>query len=212
MHDASMSCPVYIIDSWWTSESPPEEVHLHCNVSGKHNASVYWKKDNKIGSRDASWKIKVKEPRDAGNFTCWSSSTNELLNYATLYIAKINQEGRIKHQILNSEGSSNSNFKCTANNYSGNFTCSWMIAPQSQNQNLKFAVRSLNSDNTSGSVTCEEPIRDFAKPGRYSVSCKKEKPCLSAEEYQQIELGLDVFDKHIYENATLGFFIKDICE
>nr|XP_056703885.1 interleukin-12 subunit beta [Euleptes europaea] len=195
---------VYIIDSTWTSSSPSEKVHL-CNVSGKD----YWMRDNETDRHHDSWERDVKEPLDAGNFTCWNK-TNGLLSYTTLYVARIGEGKLMLHSVLESEGSGKRNFKCTANNFSGNFTCSWMIAPQIQNQSLKFAVRSLNMNNISGSITCEEPIRDTTTLRKYSVSCKKERSCPAAEEYQQIEICLDVFDNNLYENYTLNFFIKDI--
>ncbi|XP_054832317.1 interleukin-12 subunit beta [Eublepharis macularius] len=198
---------VYIIDSEWTADAQHETITLQCNVSGNHNnTSVYWKKDNKRGRHGANWEIKVREPRDAGNFTCWSSKNHELLSYTTLYVAKKIPIGEI---LENNESNNSSNFRCTAKNYSGIFTCSWMRNSESQPQSTKFAVRSLNID-TSESITCEEPIRDSATSQRYSVSCKKERSCESAEEYQQISMVVDAFDEHLYENDTHSFFIRDI--
>ncbi|XP_077180447.1 interleukin-12 subunit beta [Paroedura picta] len=197
----------YIIDLWESDESSPAEVHLSCSPSGNRNESVYWKhnnENNKLGRHDRSLKISVTDPPDAGNFTCWSNATNILLKYYNLYVAKITPQGTQKHQLLNIEESRDSSLKCTAKNYSGNFICTWKIAPESQNQRLKFAIRSQNN------ITCEDPIR--VSTGQYSVSCKKEKSCQSAEEYQQTEIDLHVFDEdvYIYENDTARFFIKDI--
>ncbi|XP_026541088.1 interleukin-12 subunit beta-like [Notechis scutatus] len=198
-------------ESQWSSDNTahPEKRTLNCDKSESQHGSVYWKKGPKWVGNGRNLTIRVRGTPDAGNYTCWSSTTHELLSFRVVYITKKNEQGEIDEPILKKYPEKNAYFYCEANNYSGNFTCFWKV--HSQNPNLKFWIGDENQmKSASGRVICD--INSEKTNTEYSASCRRENPCSYTEEYEQIELSLHVCltDVFVHEKHNRSFFIKDI--
>ncbi|NXX31412.1 IL12B protein, partial [Nicator chloris] len=196
---------VFVIESQWDAEAPASSVELSCDTSEE---AVYWEKDSEWRQEGKTLRAAVKEFPDAGNYSCRSQQSHELLSSSLLLIAKIDSEGHMIRWILKSFKEPKWTFlKCEAKNYSGIFTCSWMT--ENKSPNVKFTIRSLKGPQ--GDVSCSSPV---ALPEgaltTYTAQCHKENFCPFAEEHQPIDILLEVIDEVEYENYTASFFIRDI--
>ncbi|NXR07557.1 IL12B protein, partial [Semnornis frantzii] len=202
-----LQCPVYVIESEWDDEAPAKRVELTCDTSDEALA-VYWEKDTELKGIGKTLIVEVKEFPDAGNYTCLTVNTHEIISYNFFLITKIDSNGQMIRSILKSYEEPNRTFlKCKAKNYSGIFTCSWMT--ETESPNVKFTIRSLKG--SQGDVTCSSPVARTDKSGtEYTAQCQKENYCPFAEEHQPIEMFLEVIDEVEYENYTSSFFIRDI--
>ncbi|KAM6468472.1 interleukin-12 subunit beta-like [Liasis olivaceus] len=209
---------VHFVEIQWSSDNSahPEKLALTCKAPASLHGFVYWKKDLKWAGNGMTLKITVRETPDAGNYTCWSNTTHELLSSTVVYITKRGANGEIEESVLKCNETvlqQRTCFYCEANNYSGNFTCFWEV--QSQNSELKFKIEAESGSEVkpaSGTVICENPENNSegTNPELYSASCRRENPCSFTEEYQPIMLSLNIFNKYVFEKHAIGFFIKDI--
>lgn len=92
-------CSVFVIESQWDAEAPATTVELTCDSSEE---AVYWKKDSEWKQEGKSLSVAVKELPDAGNYSCLSQESHELLSSNLLLIAKIDSEGQMIRWILKS--------------------------------------------------------------------------------------------------------------
>ncbi|KAM6299589.1 interleukin-12 subunit beta [Aegotheles albertisi] len=198
---------VYVIDSEWNAEAPGKRVELTCNTSDEA-LPVSWEKDGELKGNEKTLITEVKELPDAGNYTCLTANTREIISYHFFLIAKIDSNGQMKRSILKSFKDPKRTFlKCEAKNYSGIFMCSWMT--ENERTNVKFTIRSLQG--SQGDITCSTPVAHTGKlVTEYTAQCQKENYCPFAEEHQPIEMFLEVIDEKEYENYTSSFFIRDI--
>ncbi|KAL7989247.1 hypothetical protein Chor_011913, partial [Crotalus horridus] len=92
----------YFVESQWSSDNSAlaKELTLNCKTSGSQHGSVYWKKYLKWVGNGRTLTIRVRETPDAGNYTCWSNTTHELLSSNAVYITKKNEKGEIDEPIL----------------------------------------------------------------------------------------------------------------
>ncbi|XP_008102856.1 interleukin-12 subunit beta [Anolis carolinensis] len=195
----------------WTTHStiPPKKVLITCNTS---DTFVYWEKDGIWKGNGKSLELLLKEPPDAGTYNCRSNDTHELICSQPVCVMKELPNGEIAESVLKDLKGPNDRtfFRCTANNYSGNFTCFWRSTIQ--DSELKFETEAWPK----GTITCGEIVKDTINMNRegtegiYSVSCKKEQNCLSTEEYKQSEMDLHVFHGGVCETHKHAFFFKDI--
>ncbi|NWW62190.1 IL12B protein, partial [Ifrita kowaldi] len=196
---------VLVIESQWNAEAPATTVELTCNTSEE---AVYWTKDSEWKQEGKTLTAAVKEFPDAGNYTCLSQESHEVLGSSLLLIAKIDSKGQMMRWILKSFKEPKWTFlKCEAKNYSGIFTCSWMT--ENKSPNVKFTIRSLKGPQ--GDVSCGSPVpHTEGTLTTYTAQCHKENFCAFAEEHQPIDIFLEVIDEVEYENYTASFFIRDI--
>ncbi|NWS13510.1 IL12B protein, partial [Pachyramphus minor] len=196
---------VYVIESEWNAETPATRVELTCNTS---NEAVYWKKGSEWKGKGKTLIAEVKEFPDAGNYTCLTENSHEILSYNFFLISKIDSNGQMIRSILKSfEEPKGAFLKCEAKNYSGIFICSWMT--ENESPNVKFTIRSLKGPQ--GDVTCSSPVAHAdGSVTKYTAQCRKENYCPFAEEHQPIDMFLEVIDEVEYENYTSSFFIRDI--
>ncbi|NXH98829.1 IL12B protein, partial [Pachycephala philippinensis] len=196
---------VFVVESQWNAEAPATTVQLTCNTSEE---AVYWKKDSEWQQEGKTLTAAVKEFPDAGNFTCLSQESHQVLGSNLLLIAKIDSKGQMMRWILKSFKEPKWTYlKCEAKNYSGIFTCSWMT--ENKSPNVKFSIRSLKGPQ--GDVSCSSPVAHTEGAlTTYTARCLKENFCAFAEEHQAIDILLEVIDEVEYENYTASFFIRDI--
>uniref|UniRef100_A0A8C5U469 Interleukin-12 subunit beta n=1 Tax=Malurus cyaneus samueli TaxID=2593467 RepID=A0A8C5U469_9PASS len=178
---------------------------LTCNSSEE---AVYWSKDSQWRQQGKSLMAVVKEFPDAGNYSCLSQQSHEVLSSNLLLISKIDSKGQMVRWILKSFNEPKWSFlKCEAKNYSGIFTCSWMT--ENKSPNMKFTLRSLKGPQ--GDVSCSSPM---AHPEgvltTYTAQCHQQSFCAFAEEQQPLDMVLEVIDEVEYENYSASFFIRDI--
>ncbi|NXU46972.1 IL12B protein, partial [Drymodes brunneopygia] len=193
---------VFVIESQWDAEAPGSTVELSCD--GPEDG-VYWEKDSEWKQEGRILRAAVKELPDAGNYSCWSRESHELLSSSLLLIAKIDSRGQMIRWILKSFQEPKWTFlKCEAKNYSGIFTCSWMT--ENKSPNVKFTLRSLKGD-----VSCSSPVPvPEGALSTFTAQCHQESFCPFAEEHQPMDLLLEVIDEVEYENYTASFFLRDI--
>ncbi|NXF78557.1 IL12B protein, partial [Sclerurus mexicanus] len=196
---------VYVIESEWNAETPATRVELTCNTADE---GVYWKKDSEWKGKGKTLIVEVKEFPDAGNYTCLTANTHEILSYNFFLISKIDSKGQMIRSILKSFKEPEGTFlKCEAKNYSGIFICSWMT--ENESPNVKFTIRSQKGPQ--GDVTCSIPVAHTdGSVTKYTAQCHKANYCPFAEEHQPTEMFLEVIDEVEYENYTSIFFIRDI--
>ncbi|NWU22947.1 IL12B protein, partial [Dyaphorophyia castanea] len=196
---------VFVIESQWDAEAPATTVELTCNTSEE---AVYWEKDSEWKQEGKTLTAAVKEFPDAGNYTCLSQESHQVLGSNLLLIAKIDSKGQMMRWILKSFKEPKWTFlKCEAKNYSGIFSCSWMT--ENNSPNVKFTIRSLKG--SQGVVSCSSPVAHTEGAlTTYTAQCHQENFCAFAEEHQPIDVLLEVIDEVEYENYTASFFIRDI--
>ncbi|KAM7042763.1 interleukin-12 subunit beta isoform 1-T2 [Acridotheres tristis] len=196
---------VFVIESQWDTEAPASSVELTCDTSEEE---VYWEKDSEWKQEGKTLRAAVKEFPDAGNYTCLSQQSHQVLSSHLLLIAKINSQGHMVRWILKSFEESNKTFlKCEAKNYSGIFTCSWMT--ENTSPNVKFTIRSLKGPQAG--VSCSSPVAvTEGAVSTFTAQCQQHNFCPFAEELQPIDIVLEAIDVVEYENYTGSFFIRDI--
>ncbi|KFU92872.1 Interleukin-12 subunit beta [Chaetura pelagica] len=195
---------VYVIESEWNDETQGKRVELTCDSPYE----VYWKKGTEVKGTGKTLIAEVKEFPDAGNYTCLTTKTDEIVTYNFFLITKIDSNGQMIRSILKSFKEPSRTFlKCEAKNYSGIFMCSWMT--ENESPNVKFTIRSLQG--SQGDISCSAPVAHTGKSvTEYTAQCRKENYCSFAEEHQPIEMFLEAIDEVEYENYTTSFFIRDI--
>ncbi|XP_032770288.1 interleukin-12 subunit beta isoform X1 [Rattus rattus] len=201
---------VYVVEVDWRPDAPGETVTLTCDTPEEDD--ITWTSDQRRGviGSGKTLTITVKEFLDAGQYTCHRGG--ETLSHSHLLLHK-KENGIWSTEIL--KNFKNKTFlKCEAPNYSGRFTCSWLVH---RNTDLKFNIKSSSSSPESRAVTCgaaslsAEKVtlnqRDYEK---YSVACQEDVTCPTAEETLPIELVVEAQQQNKYENYSTSFFIRDI--
>lgn len=97
-----LQCSEHFVESQWSSDNSalPKNLTLIYDTSESQHGLVYWKKDLKWVGNDRTLTIRVRGTPDAGNYTCWSNTTHELLSSNAVYITKKNEKGEIDEPIL----------------------------------------------------------------------------------------------------------------
>ncbi|GAB1295956.1 Interleukin-12 subunit beta [Apodemus speciosus] len=194
----------------WCPDAPGETVNLTCDTPEEDD--ITWTSDQRRGviGSGKTLTVTVKEFLDAGQYTCHKGG--ETLSRSHLLLHK-KENGFWSTEIL--KNFKNKTFlKCEAPNYSGRFTCSWLVQ---RNIDLTFSIKSRSSSPDSRAVTCgaaslsPEKVtlnqRDYDK---FSVACQEDVTCPTAEETLPVELALEARQQNKYENYSASFFIRDI--
>lgn len=92
---------VYVIESEWNDETPAKKVKLTCDTSDEA-LPVYWKKGTELKGTGKTLTTEVKEFPDAGNYTCLSAKTHEIISYSFFLITKVDSNGQMIRSILKS--------------------------------------------------------------------------------------------------------------
>ncbi|KAM6953766.1 interleukin 12Ba precursor [Aplochiton taeniatus] len=160
--------------------------------------------------------IQLVESLGRGNYTCHRQD-GSLLNH-TLVLVQETQKKRILNQRNNQEDYLN----CSAQNYNGEFRCSWEWYPTRPGRvvliragwGLSSGEEALCSGHASGqqwtcvsekgNVTCS-----VDSSGR-GISCQDKQQCPYAEEIERLTVFIYVTFGHMMEEYTKQFFISDI--
>nr|AAK83061.1 interleukin-12 p40 subunit [Meriones unguiculatus] len=204
---------VYVVEMDWRSGAN-ESVVLTCDTS--EEGDITWTKDQttKVEQSGKTVTIEVKDFNEAGQYTCHKG--DQTLSHFRLLLHK-KKNGYWSNEILKQDkNSENQTFlKCEAANYSGRFTCSWLV----ERTDLKFSIKNSSSSPDSRAVTCgavsltAEKVKGDEKDGKlkqYSVTCQEDITCPTAEETVPIGLVLEAQEQNKYENYSTSFFIRDI--
>lgn len=92
---------MYVIESEWDDETPAKRVELTCDTSDEA-LPVYWEKDTELKGTGKTLVVEMKEFPDAGNYTCLTANTHEIISYNFFLITKIDSSGQMIRSILKS--------------------------------------------------------------------------------------------------------------
>ncbi|XP_071759688.2 interleukin 12Ba precursor [Centroberyx gerrardi] len=189
-------------------------------VTGRVGQSrdIIWKKDGvEERQRGNSYLVGLEESLGGGNYTCHNKD-GSLLNYTVVLI----QEDETKRKKILVKTDQEDYLKCSTQNYSGEFHCSWTWDPNRLGKVAFIRARRVpDDDDTHCSVdtsgrhwTCSSPQGDIScsvdSTGR-GISCLDKQHCPYAEETQHIYLTVHVQSDHfLVENYSKRFYLSEI--
>ncbi|XP_041846495.1 interleukin 12Ba [Melanotaenia boesemani] len=187
---------------------------------GRDNQShnIYWKKNGKErAERGNSYLVQLIESSGGGNYTCHNTE-GSLLNYTEVLIRQVETK-RWRILVKTAE---EDYLKCSAQNYNGDFQCSWTWHSSRVGKVAFIKVRRASDENnTQCSVDasnqhwiCSSVHSNFScsvdSNGR-GIYCRDEQHCPYAEEIQQIHITIDVRTEHfLLESYSTLFFLSEI--
>ncbi|KAF7653634.1 hypothetical protein LDENG_00080320 [Lucifuga dentata] len=162
---------------------------------------IIWKKNGEeTEQRGNSYQVQLIERLGGGNYTCHNQD-GSLLNHTVVLIQELN-----KNRILEKTGEEY--LKCSANNYSGEFRCSWTW---NRFRDGKVAFVRARRDSGDGDMPCSVDTgaqQDFSGRG---ISCLDQQHCPYAEETQQIHFTVYVRSQHfLVEKYSIYFYLSEI--
>ncbi|KAM9375589.1 interleukin 12Ba precursor isoform 2-T2 [Pholidichthys leucotaenia] len=177
---------------------------------------IFWKKDGvKQVQRGNSYVVELEESIGGGNYTCYGED-GSLLNHTTVLI----QEDETKARKILVKAHQDY-VKCTAQNYNGEFHCSWTWH-SSRAGEVAFikAGRVLDDKNIDCSVDssgkhwmCSSGQDNFncsVEDSGDRISCQDRQYCPYAEERHQIHITVYVKTENLLETYTQQFYLLDI--
>ncbi|XP_072252162.1 interleukin 12Ba precursor [Leuresthes tenuis] len=181
------------------------------------NQDIFWRKKGvEEAQRGNFYLVRLLESSGGGNYTCHSKD-GSLLNHTEVLIRQVETTRR---RILVKMGQDY--LKCSAQNYNGEFHCSWTWH-SSRVGKVAFvkARRSSDENNASCSMDgsdqrwiCSAARSNFScsldDDGR-GISCRDEQHCPFAEENQQIYITVHMRTEHfLLESYSKLFFLSEI--
>uniref|UniRef100_A0A8C6LK08 Interleukin 12B n=1 Tax=Nothobranchius furzeri TaxID=105023 RepID=A0A8C6LK08_NOTFU len=177
-------CPMVVlvleVDGTWGDHqlSCLAEDSLHRD---NQTRDIVWRKNGEEEAHGNSYQVRLVESLGGGNYTCHSKDWS-VLNHTEVLIM---QHQTNRRRIL--EKPEQDYLKCSAQNYSGEFHCSWTW------------------HTTHGNFTCS-----VDKSGN-SISCQDKQHCPFAEESQQIHVTVYVkTSQFLLESYSKLFFLSEI--
>ncbi|XP_060936233.1 interleukin 12Ba [Limanda limanda] len=183
--------------------------------SRKDNKSqdIIWKKNGIVEEqRGNSYLVQLEESTGGGNYTCHRED-GSLVNHTVVLI----QEEETKRKILKGDY-----MKCLAQNYNGEFHCSWTV-DSSRVAKVEFIEvwRNSNDRDTRCSLdtstqrwTCSSGQSNFScsvDEHGHSISCRDEQHCPYAEESQQIYVAVYLWTEYfLVEKFSKLFYLAKI--
>uniref|UniRef100_UPI0037E90192 interleukin 12Ba precursor n=1 Tax=Semicossyphus pulcher TaxID=241346 RepID=UPI0037E90192 len=182
---------------------------------GKESLDIFWMKNGvKDSQRGNVYQVRLLESIGGGNYTCHSRE-GSLLNHTEVLIQE--DETMRRKNLVKTD---HDYLKCSAQNYNGEFHCSWTWH-SSRFGKVAFikARRASDADNTQCSVDtsglhwrCSSAQSNFScsvNSNGNSITCQDERHCPYAEETQQILIT--VYLKFIVvENYSKHFYLSEI--
>ncbi|XP_044062324.1 interleukin 12Ba isoform X2 [Siniperca chuatsi] len=192
----------------------PEELTRRDNKS----QDIFWKKNGvEEAQKGNSYVVQLEESLGGGNYTCHSED-GSLLNHTVVLI----QEEETNRRKILVKSDQEDYLKCSAQNYNGEFHCSWTWHSSRVGKVAFIKVQRVsgNTDaqcsvDTSGQRwTCSSGQRHFScsldDSGR-SILCWDEQHCPYAEESQLIHITVYVRTEHfLVESYSKHFYLSEI--
>ncbi|XP_023153916.1 interleukin 12Ba isoform X1 [Amphiprion ocellaris] len=185
---------------------------------GNQSQGIFWKKNGKEeAQRGNSYLVRLEESLGGGNYTCHSKD-GSLLNHTVVLIS----EDETKRRKILVKNDKEDYLKCSAQNYNGEFHCSWAWHPSrvgkvafikarrvSDNKSIQCSLDSgsqlwmCSSDHSNFSCTVDDSVR--------RISCLDKQHCPYAEESQPIHITVYVKTKQfLVENYSKHFYLSEI--
>uniref|UniRef100_A0A8C6LK60 Interleukin-12 subunit beta n=1 Tax=Nothobranchius furzeri TaxID=105023 RepID=A0A8C6LK60_NOTFU len=191
-------CPMVVlvleVDGTWGDHqlSCLAEDSLHRD---NQTRDIVWRKNGEEEAHGNSYQVRLVESLGGGNYTCHSKDWS-VLNHTEVLIM---QHQTNRRRIL--EKPEQDYLKCSAQNYSGEFHCSWTWHT-SRVGKVAFIKHSVLPH---GNFTCS-----VDKSGN-SISCQDKQHCPFAEESQQIHVTVYVkTSQFLLESYSKLFFLSEI--
>lgn len=184
---------------------------------GGSTEDIVWMKN---GAKDAQtgnlYQVHLEESLGGGNYSCHSKD-GSLLNHTVVLI----QEDESQKKIL--VKTDQDYLKCSAENFSGEFACSWTWHRSRVGSPVAFIkARRVSSDSvaqcsvdTSGQHwTCSSSQSNFScsvDSSGHGISCVDQQHCPYAEETVRIHITVSLRSKYfLVENYSKHFFLSEI--
>uniref|UniRef100_A0A3Q0SBE3 Interleukin-12 subunit beta n=1 Tax=Amphilophus citrinellus TaxID=61819 RepID=A0A3Q0SBE3_AMPCI len=191
-------------------ESPQELV-----ARGNQSQDIFWKKNGREqAQRGNTYRVQLEESLGGGNYTCHSKD-GSLLNHTVVLI----QEDETKRRKILVK-TDQDYLKCSAQNYNGEFHCSWTWHSSRSGKVAFIKARRVPDDNNtkcsvdaSGQLwTCSSGHSNFScSVNDNRISCLDEQHCPYAEESQQIHTDVYVLSEHfLVEKYSKYFHLSEI--
>ncbi|XP_026185727.1 interleukin 12Ba precursor [Mastacembelus armatus] len=191
----------------------PEDVLRTDNIS----QDIFWKKNGvEEAQRGNLYSVQLEESLGGGKYTCHNKD-GSLLNHTVVLI----QEDETKKKKILVKNDQDDYLKCTAQNYSGEFHCSWTWHSSRVGKVAFIKVRrALDGIHTQCSVDASGQHWMCSGQSNFScsldssghgISCQDEQHCPYAEESKQIHITVYVRTEHfLVENYSKYFFLSEI--
>uniref|UniRef100_A0A3B4ZTZ5 Interleukin-12 subunit beta n=1 Tax=Stegastes partitus TaxID=144197 RepID=A0A3B4ZTZ5_9TELE len=192
----------------------PEELMRRDNQS----QDISWKKNgNEEAQRGNTYLVRLEESLGGGNYTCHGED-GSLLNHTVVLIS----EDETKRRKILVKNDQEDYLKCSAQNYNGEFHCSWTWHSSRVGKVAFIKARRISdnnslqcsTDSTSQQWTCSSDHGNFSctvDDSGHGISCLDEQHCPYAEESQQIHITIYVrTEQFLVENYSKRFYLSDI--
>ncbi|XP_028272729.1 interleukin 12Ba precursor [Parambassis ranga] len=179
--------------------------------------SIVWKKNGvEETQRGNSYMVHLEESIGGGNYTCHSED-GSLLNHTVVLI----QEDWTKRKKILVKTDQEDYLKCYAQNYNGEFHCSWTwhssrvgkVAFIKARRNSDSYTSQCSVDSSAQLWTCSSGHSNFSCSVDNSgsgISCLDKLHCPYAEESQQIHITVYVRTDFLVENYSKDFYLSEI--
>uniref|UniRef100_A0A673BS79 Interleukin-12 subunit beta n=2 Tax=Sphaeramia orbicularis TaxID=375764 RepID=A0A673BS79_9TELE len=178
---------------------------------------IIWKKNGEeLPQKGNVYSVQLEESLGGGNYTCHSKN-GSLLNHTVVLIKE--EESKRKRILIKTD---QDYLKCSAQNYNGDFHCSWTWHRSRVGEVAFIRVQRVSDSNdthctvdVSGQLwTCSTGQRKFrcsVDDSGQSISCLDEQHCPYAEEIHLIYISVYVKTEHfLVENYSKYFYLSEI--
>ncbi|XP_032367695.1 interleukin 12Ba precursor isoform X2 [Etheostoma spectabile] len=178
------------------------------------NGDIFWKKNGwEEEQRGNIYLLQLEESLGGGNYTCHSKD-GSLLNYTVVLIQEVEANRRILTKS-DKEGY----LKCSAQNYNGEFHCSWTWHSSRVGKVAFINVQRVSDtqcsvDESGQHWTCSSGQSNFScsvDDSGHRIVCLEEQHCPYAEESQQIHITVYLRTEHfLLEIYSKRFYLSEI--
>ncbi|XP_071313825.1 interleukin 12Ba precursor isoform X2 [Trachinotus anak] len=179
---------------------------------------IFWKKNEvEVAQRGNSYLVQLEESLGGGNYTCHSKD-GSLINHTVVLI----QEDDTKRRKILVKDDQDDYLKCSAQNYSGEFHCSWTWH-RSRVGKVAFIKAWRFSDDKETRCSLDTSVQHWrcstgqsnfscsVDESGHGISCLEEQHCPFAEESQRIYITVYVRTEHfLVESYSKHFFLSEI--
>ncbi|XP_029368634.1 interleukin 12Ba precursor [Echeneis naucrates] len=184
----------------------------------KRGQYIVWKKNGVVEPQKGnSYVVQLEESLGGGSYTCHSKD-GSLLNHTVVLI----QEDETQKRKILVETDEGDYLKCSAQNYSGTFHCSWTWHKSRVGKVAFIKAWRISDENETWCYVDTDVQRWRCSTGQsnfscsvdesgHGISCMDEQHCPYAEESQQIFLTIFVRTEHfLVESYSKHFYLSEI--